>query len=310
MKSIGKVIFVLLFATLFLGGISINNTDAEASTLSHSREVRAKKIAKVTIKNNKKYHVFPSVAIAQAIVESGCGEACRAYNYWGIMSRAYDFSTLEKGTLSYLRLLNKGWYGSMKACKTASQQAYQIAAHGYCQPSNGYYGKIMSAINTYNLKKYDKQLKKYIKEQKRKAIEKRRREAEKRRLEAEKKRLAKIEKQRQEKIDALHKHHFILRYDPIIPEGKIGMDLNGICPLLKTTDTLMLIDHNDYTYLGFIDIFDFEANKVTPIHKFNLGDTYADQDTFFDSIFLYSSDPDLVREHTLVNIYYIEKAKG
>ena len=303
MKSVRKVIFTLLFATLFLGGICINTSNSQASQLSHKREARAKVIAKVSIKGFKKYHVYPSVAIGQAIVESGCGEVCRRYNYWGIMSRKYDFSTLEKGTLSYLKLLNKGWYGSMKACDSASEQIEQIANHGYCQPSNGYAGKVKRAISIYNLKKYDKQLKKYIKKQEEKAKEKRRKAK-------EKKRKQKLEKERKKSIALFQKQHFILKYDPVVPSGKIGMDLNSISKYLKPTDTLIVQDHFQKTNIGIVDIFDYEANKVTPIHKYNLGKTYADKDSVLDGIFLYTSDIYLARRYPLVNLIYVEDAKG
>jgi hypothetical protein len=310
MKSIRKVIFTLLFATLFLGGICISTSNSQASELSHRREVRAKVIAKVSIKGFKKYHVYPSVAIGQAIVESGCGDACRRYNYWGIMSNKYDFSTLEKGTLSYLKLLNKGWYGSIAACDSASEQIEQIANHGYCQPSNGYAGKVKRAISIYNLKKYDKQLKKYIKKQEEKAKEKRRIAKEKRRIAKEKKKREEMEKERKRSLAMLAEQRFILKYDPVIPTGKIGIDLNGVSKYLKVTDTLILQDHYQKTNICIVDIFDFEANKVTPIHKYNQGKTYSAEDSFLDGIFLYTSDIYLARKYPLVNLIYVEDAKG
>ena len=309
MKSVRKVIFTLVFATLFLGGICINTSNSQASQLSHKREARAKVIANVSIKGFKKYHVYPSVAIGQAIVESGCGEVCRRYNYWGIMSKKYDFSTLEKGTLSYLKLLNKGWYGSMKSCDSSSEQIEQIANHGYCQPSNGYAGKVKKAISIYNLKKYDKQLKKYLKKQEKKAKEKRRKAEEKRRKAKEKKKREKLEKERKKSFALLEKQHFILKYDPVVPTGKIGMDLNGVSKYLRPTDTLIVQDHFQKTNIGIVDIFDYEANKITPIHKFINGKTYA-QDSVLDSIFLYTSDIYLARTHRLVNLVYVEGAKG
>jgi flagellum-specific peptidoglycan hydrolase FlgJ len=127
------------------------------TTLSGQRKSRADYIAKVCIQNYKTYKVLPSVCVAQALVESGLGESCKANNYWGISSNGYGgFSSLEAGVLRYLQVINNGYYKGAVGTKSYTTAAYAIQNGGYCCPSTGYAAKIISMVKMYRLTDYDK----------------------------------------------------------------------------------------------------------------------------------------------------------
>ncbi len=127
--------------------------------LSNAQRQRAYTIANICIKEWDKYGVLPSVAIAQAMIESTLGEHCSGYNLWGIASGKVRYSSLSDGVYGYLRVINNGCYGTAPFTKTASDQIRKILNGGYCVPVGNYYNDAMWIINHYKLRKFDKLIK-------------------------------------------------------------------------------------------------------------------------------------------------------
>lgn len=124
--------------------------------LSNAQEQRAYTIASICIKEWDKYGVLPSVAIAQAMIESTLGEHCSGYNLWGIASGKVRYSSLSEGVYGYLRVINNGCYGTAPFTKNPSDQIRKILNGGYCVPAGNYYNDAMWVINHYQLRKFDR----------------------------------------------------------------------------------------------------------------------------------------------------------
>ena len=71
---------------------------------------RADTIAEIASDSYEEYGVLPSIAIAQAFIESTLGECCSGNNLWGINSGAESYSSLEDGVVRYLNVINNGCY--------------------------------------------------------------------------------------------------------------------------------------------------------------------------------------------------------
>lgn len=131
-------------------------TKIKLNGLSGQQKQRAYTIAKICIKEWKKYGVLPSVAIAQAMQESTLGEHCSGNNLWGIASGAIHYSSLEEGVYGYLKVINNGCYGTAPFTQNASSQISKILAGGYCVPVGNYYNDVMWIINRYELERFDR----------------------------------------------------------------------------------------------------------------------------------------------------------
>ena len=183
-----KRVVLVAIALLFLS-FAMPSSNAEARKFSTAQQKRVDTIYKVVSKpkNWKKYGCLPSVCIAQAFIESGVGQACRANNFWGLRCGRASYLSLEAGVYAYMKCINNGYYKGAPHQKNAATQISKILAGGYCQPQGAYYSKAIWTIKTYNLKKYDKKMFKNIKrieKKKKEEKERKRKEKEKKRLQA------------------------------------------------------------------------------------------------------------------------------
>ena len=125
------------------------------SGLSEVQKQRAYTIARICINEWDTYGVLPSVAIAQAMVESTLGKHCSGNNLWGIASGAISYDSLESGVYGYLKVINNGCYGSAPFTRDSSSQINKILSGGYCVPVGEYYENAMWIINHYGLERFD-----------------------------------------------------------------------------------------------------------------------------------------------------------
>lgn len=123
--------------------------------LSSAQNSRAHTIARICIKEWKNYGVLPSVAIAQAMVESTLGKHCSGNNLWGICSGGVSYSSLESGVYAYMKVINNGHYGSAPFTKDSSSQIRKILNGGYCVPVGNYYSNATWIIKHYGLERFD-----------------------------------------------------------------------------------------------------------------------------------------------------------
>lgn len=144
------------------------------------------RIKDAAIETQKKYGIFASVTISQAILESGWGESSLAKTYnnlFGIKAlRDWDgpvanmetkewtrngtitvkqpfriYNSWAESILDHAKFLHKEWYekaGVFKA-KNYLEQIKAIVAGGYCSTPD-YVEQIQNIIKKYNLNKFDK----------------------------------------------------------------------------------------------------------------------------------------------------------
>lgn len=217
-----KRVILVVFAILLLCTTALTQSKpSQAAKLSASRQKRADQIYKImgTSKSWKKYGCLPSVCIAQGIIESGLGEKCRSYNYWGLGCGRSSYSSLENGVRAYQKCINNGYYKGAPHKKNYKVQIDKILDGGYCVPRGSYYSKAVSVIQSYNLTKYDKKLFKQIKKEK--LEKKRKREEAKRKKEEERKK-----KEEEAKRKKLQKQLFTFVYSPSVPLFSLDVDEN------------------------------------------------------------------------------------
>ena len=130
-------------------------TSIKLNGLSDSQKQRAYTIARVCINEWDRYGVLPSVAIAQAMVESTLGKYCSGNNLWGIASGAISYDSLESGVYGYLKVINNGCYGSAPFTRDSSSQINKILSGGYCVPVGEYYENATWIIDHYGLERFD-----------------------------------------------------------------------------------------------------------------------------------------------------------
>ena len=126
--------------------------------LSKKQWRRADIIAEVAAENYEQYGVLPSVAIAQAFIESTLGERCSGNNLWGINSGRESYSSLENGVMRYLRVINNGCYPGAPFERNYGRQITKIIAGGYCEPAGPYISDVVWSIERYNFDRYDKMI--------------------------------------------------------------------------------------------------------------------------------------------------------
>ena len=136
-------------------------TPYECLALSKEQWRRADTIAKVTAENYEELGVLPSVAVAQAFVESTLGEHCSENNLWGINSCAESYPSLEAGIMRYLTVINNGCYPGAPFEKDYRKQIQKIIAGGYCEPAGPYVSNVIWSIEHYGFDRYDKLLPEY-----------------------------------------------------------------------------------------------------------------------------------------------------
>lgn len=106
MKRIRKIGICIILVLAILG----NSARVEASTSVKTE--RKMKIVEVCRNNYCIYGVYPSVCLAQAILESSLGDVCRPNNYWGLNQGKTCYASLEDGVIAYLECINNGYYGN------------------------------------------------------------------------------------------------------------------------------------------------------------------------------------------------------
>ena len=125
--------------------------------LSRSAKSTAKEIADICIDNWKQYGVLPSVAIAQAFIESGLGSGPNLFGVLGCAGMGTYSSTIR-----YLQCINNGYYRGAPFQKDHNTQIYYILRNGnYCAgeyAGGRYHGLVNSSINRYNWDDYDSKL--------------------------------------------------------------------------------------------------------------------------------------------------------
>ena len=132
-----------------------------SNSLSESQLQVANEIAYIVASEYDTYGVLPSVAVGQAMQETGLGGASTSasnnYGYWGVCSSSgyATYSSLYEGVISYLRCINNGLYDGALFEKDYSNSLYAIQNGGYCVPSEGYASKVINCIEKYNFKAYD-----------------------------------------------------------------------------------------------------------------------------------------------------------
>ena len=114
LKRIRKIGICIILVLAILG----NSARVEASTSVKTE--RKMKIVEVCRNNYCIYGVYPSVCLAQAILESSLGDVCRPNNYWGLNQGKTCYASLEDGVIAYLECINY------------RDQLYSIATGGYC----------------------------------------------------------------------------------------------------------------------------------------------------------------------------------
>lgn len=126
MKRIRKIGICIILVLAILG----NSARVEASTSVKTE--RKMKIVEVCRNNYCIYGVYPSVCLAQAILESSLGDVCRPNNYWGLNQGKTCYASLEDGVIAYLECINNGYYGNAPSATNYRDQLYSIAIGGYC----------------------------------------------------------------------------------------------------------------------------------------------------------------------------------
>lgn len=230
-------IFVVFLFSDFRVDFRAVKTTAATRTLTKSQQKNADRIAEVVASKWDDYGVLPSVAVAQAFIESTLGDRCPGYNLWGINSgRGYNYSSLDEGINAYLKVIHdSGYYDDAIGCKSYATQLYRILydvdSNGnrrdvYCVPAGDYLSDAKWAIEAYGFDKYDKKM---FKE-----IEKKKEEARQQRIfeRKEKKRKAKWSKEYTMVYDSSVAPHEVVVNANIIKKGTVsiyyGYDLQGI----------------------------------------------------------------------------------
>ena len=178
MRNFKQIKFVamsiaMILVTCLLSDLEIDfkpdNVIAATRTLTKSQQKNADRIAEVAAENWDTYGVLPSVAVAQAFIESTLGDHCSGNNLWGIKSGAVSYSSLDEGIIAYLKVINNGYYKGAPGCKNYKTQLSRILDGGYCKPVGNYYSNATWAIDAYDFDKYDKAMFREIKKKKEEA---------------------------------------------------------------------------------------------------------------------------------------------
>lgn len=234
MKKLLTIIFLMTVIALF--NCNFENSNAAERKFTKAQQEKADKIAEVCAENWKEYGVLPSVAIAQAFVESTVGDHCPNNNLWGICSGNAYYGSLTEGIYGYMRVINNGYYKGAPHQKDYRTQLRIILDGGYCVPEGNYYNNAIWAIEKYDLVKYDKEMFKKIKEEKERK--------------AEKKRLKKLKEQQEKEEEKLESETFTIVYDNTVDDYSISINHN----LLQKQEGLMVMQEDSTQVGGFYDI--------------------------------------------------------
>jgi len=183
MASTAIISICIMIVVIFTANRISNLSDIDEDSLTESRENFITAVAPYAVENHKKYGIYPSITIAQAILESNWGESqlSREYNnYFGIKSfnesdqrvvlptyeyvsgervkidsafRAYD--NLSKSIEHHGILLGQAdRYEKVRSASGYIEAANALYEAGYATDPR-YPEKIMNIIEEYNLFIYD-----------------------------------------------------------------------------------------------------------------------------------------------------------
>ena len=164
-------------ASLFLGSSSTRSVSTVANL---SQQEFIDSIKDGAIESYKKYHVLPSLTIAQAILESGWGKSAIGNNLFGIKagsnwtgktqtvrtseygSGGYyhindtfrDYDSIDDSIEDHAKLLTKSRYDSVRAATNYKTACQEVQKDGYAT-SPTYANSLIKLIEQYNLDQWD-----------------------------------------------------------------------------------------------------------------------------------------------------------
>lgn len=128
-------------------------------------------IGNIAVQQYSRYHVLPSLVIAQAGAESGWGKRATGHNLYGITAGKSwkgktitksngltfkDYDTFEDSVLDYLNLMNADRYRPVLEAKTWREAAIRVQDCGYCPAP---YAKLLQeVISDFKLYEWDKKV--------------------------------------------------------------------------------------------------------------------------------------------------------
>ena len=146
----------------------------QSLALSRSAKSTAKQIADICIKEWDNYGIWPSVAIAQAFVESGLGSGPNLFGCLGHAGRG-----TESATYGYLGVLQNQYFrGRANFAQDPDTQIGLILKGGnYCAgeyPGGHYHNLVINNIDNYNWDRFDRIIRRKIKAKKERKLRKQR----------------------------------------------------------------------------------------------------------------------------------------
>lgn len=185
-KKTGCGFFIILVFFIVIVGIMnlliSNSSNRKAYDEENYRQKYIEDTASMAVKISKKYKLFPSVMLAQSILESDWGrsELSKEYNnYFGIkevkkgegivfeteeyvegesgryMENFKKYPSKKDSFLHYAKLLTEAKrYEKVKTAKNYEEAIQYIIESGYATDPD-YKNKVISVIEKYNLNKYD-----------------------------------------------------------------------------------------------------------------------------------------------------------
>lgn len=148
--------FISIIVIIMVIVMSIDTTSyAKTQKLNKMQWWYADEIARVVTDNWETYGVLPSVAVAQAYVESSLGKRCAGNNLWGIASGDEHYDSLYDGILRYCEVINEDYYKGAPFMKDWNSQLDRILAGGYCDPVGDYKEDAEYGYAVHNFEKYD-----------------------------------------------------------------------------------------------------------------------------------------------------------
>lgn len=230
--------------------LAISPMQVDAISLSSNQRYIADRIAEITADHWDEYGVLPSVAVAQAFVESSLGDhrpASGNYNCWGILSGDVWYDTLAEGTMGYLRVISDKKYYAGATFKTDyHDQLRTILDGGYCQPEGNYWNEAMFGYRNFGFAKYDEEM---FEAQRQEKIRKRKERRRRRRIARRKKRQALREAKR---IGNFTKEFTVLQDDSLTWNREVVVSAD----IFKGTGTIAI----EYD-LDIVGIYDVKVSK-------------------------------------------------
>lgn len=174
---------LLMFSVLlFLNVVVANRKQPEEPKKPAYQEKFIKEMVPYAEKSHQKLGILPSIALAQAILESDWGQsqlAIDAYNLFGvkgeykgmfvsvptkefendkwieIMDDFRKYPSFQESFDDHAALLNSKYYRTVKNAKDYKEAALALQTMGYATDPN-YAEKLIEMIETYELYQYDK----------------------------------------------------------------------------------------------------------------------------------------------------------